>query len=310
VRHHPSEESPPPIFICGPTASGKTAAAIEIAQQLDGEIINADAYQIYRDLDIITAAPSAHERAQAPHHLYNILSPTEDFDAQRYLEHAEPIIKEIQSRGKVAIITGGSGMYLKFLTHGPSNIPAGDDTLRAELEAFTDDELVHKLKALDPKGAAQTNLKNRRYVIRALEICILSGKPMSQVKSDWKRNNTETEKHLRGILLQWDRDELRERIKIRTQTMLRSGAIEEVASQPSFSKTCEKAIGIRQIQSLLKNEITKERCEELIYFATCQYAKRQRTWFQKESWIKSLYIDRKENYKLLIYKYLLEYLRD
>ena len=278
-----------PIYICGSTATGKTGLSIALTHRINGEIINADAYQVYKGLNTITAAPSTDELTQAPHHLFGILNPSEDFDAQRYLELAQPVIADIQSRGKIPIIVGGSGMYLKFLTHGPSPLPAGDESLRAYLDALTEEQLIARLQELDSVGAAQTNLKNRRYVTRALEICILSGRPMSELKTDWENSNEETEKHLRGMLLDWDRDELRDRIQLRTQMMINDGAIQEVATQlavdQSLSKTCEKAIGIRYIKSHLKNEITQDQCQELIYFATCQYAKRQRTWFNKEKWI-------------------------
>lgn len=297
-----------PIYICGSTATGKTGLSITLAHQINGEIINADAYQVYRELDTITAAPSAEELAQAPHHLFGVLDPSEDFDAQRYLELAKPIITDIQSRGKVPIIVGGSGMYLKFLTHGPSPLPAGDESLRAYLDTLTEDQLITKLLELDPIGAAQTNLKNRRYVTRALEISILSERPMSELKTDWENSSIETEKHLRGILLDWDREELRTRIKLRTQLMIDAGAIQEVATQllsdKGLSKTCEKAIGIRDIQSHLKGEITQERCQELIYFATCQYAKRQRTWFNKENWITKTHMSKDLTPEVILDEYL------
>jgi tRNA dimethylallyltransferase len=283
--HHPHLR---PIYVCGSTATGKTGISIALANHLDGEIVNADAYQVYQGLDTITAAPTAEELSQAPHHLFGILDPTEDFDAQKYLDLAKPVIADIQDRGKIPIIVGGSGMYLKFLTHGPSPLPPGNDDLRTELDALSDEDLIAQLEKLDPTGAAQTNLKNRRYVTRALEICILSGEQMSELKTDWEKSNEETEKNLRGILLEWEREELRERIKTRTQQMMDSAAIEEVAAHKTLSKTCEKAIGVRDIQSHLRGEITRERCQELIYFATCQYAKRQRTWFSKEMWIKTI----------------------
>jgi len=187
-------------------------------------------------------------------------------------------------------------MYLKFLTHGPSTIPAGDDTLRDYLETLTDEAQIEKLTALDPRGAAETNLKNRRYVIRALEICILSGKPMSKLKADWKQSSLETETHLRGYLLDWDRDLLRERIRLRTQLMIEQGALQEVRAVHqvgNFSNTSIKAIGVRDIISYLEGKITLERCQELIFFATCQYAKRQRTWFKKEEWINPIALNPK-----------------
>jgi tRNA dimethylallyltransferase len=274
-----------PIYICGLTASGKSSLAIDLARNLDGEIVNADAYQLYRGINIISAAPDSEELAKATHHLYGVLAPQDTCDAMKFREMALPVIADIQSRGKTPIITGGSGMYLKFLTHGPSPVPSGDPTLRADLEQRSEQSLIQQLKELDPEGAASTNLQNRRYVIRALEICLLSGQKMSILKSDWKKTSEEKEKHLRGIYLLWDRERLRQRINLRTRTMLASGAIEEVAALKNPSETCIKAIGIPQIQRHLAGELTLEECEERIAAATRQYAKRQRTWFRKESWL-------------------------
>jgi len=287
------------LYICGPTASGKSALAIELARLLDGEIVNADAYQLYRGLETISAAPSPDELSQAPHHLYGVLDPSETCDAMSFREMALPVIAEIQSRGKTPIVTGGSGMYLKFLTHGPSPVPSGDVGLREELEKESDEALVARLTDLDPKGATMTNLKNRRYVIRALEICILSGGKMSELKSNWKRASETIEKDLRGIYLLWDREQLRQRINHRAEVMLESGAIEEVASLTNPSATCEKAIGISQIRAHLAGESTREECTERIAAATRQYAKRQRTWFGKEKWLTSIGVDDKTVIKAL-----------
>lgn len=281
--------SPPdiirPVYVCGPTASGKSSLAIELAGLLDGEIVNADAYQLYRGLEIISAAPDADEMARASHHLYGVLSPDENCDAMRFREMALPVIADIQSRGKAPIVTGGSGMYLKFLTHGPSPVPSGDESLRAELDQESDARLVARLTELDPVGAAATNLQNRRYVIRALEICILSGRRMSELKSDWKQASEELEKGLRGVYLLWDRETLRQRINQRVRMMLAAGAVDEVAALATTSATCEKAIGIAQIRAHLKGELSREQCIERIAAATRQYAKRQRTWFGKETWL-------------------------
>jgi tRNA dimethylallyltransferase len=277
-----------PIYICGPTASGKSSLAIALAQQLDGEVINADAYQVYHGIETLSAAPSKEELAQAPHHLFSVLDTSEEFDAQRYRELALPIIADVQSRGKTPILVGGSGMYLKFLTHGPSPVPASDPKLRAQLERRDDASLVEELTRLDPEGAAATNFQNRRYVIRALEICLLSGQKMSEIKNDWKHTSTEIDKNLRGALIQWEAEPLRKRIALRTKQMLDQGAIDEVRDSTNLSVTCEKAIGVPQIRAYLADEIDLATCEEKIFFATCQYAKRQRTWFNKESWLTQL----------------------
>lgn len=280
-----------PIFICGSTATGKSSLAITLAQKLGGEIINGDAYQVYRGIETLSAAPSTDELNSVPHHLFSILAPTEEFDAQRYLDLATPVITDVQQRGRVPIVVGGSGMYLKFLTHGPSPVPASDQSLRAELEQRDDSDLIAQLTRLDPIGAASTNLKNRRYLIRALEICLLSAKPMSEIKNDWKNASELIEQSLQGAIIQWETSQLRQRIALRTKQMLTSGAIEEVANSTTFSTTCEKAIGVPQIRSYLAGEIDKARCEEKIFFATCQYAKRQRTWFKKEKWLFPLMYD-------------------
>ncbi len=282
-----------PIYVCGPTASGKSSLAISLAKKYHGEIVNADAYQLYRGINVLSAAPNDEELSQAPHHLYGVLDPSDSCDAMKYRSLALPVIEEIQLRGKTPIITGGSGMYLKFLTHGPSPVPSGDESLRAELEALSDDTLVEKLQHLDPEGAAITNLKNRRYVIRALEICLLSGKKMSVLKNDWKKNAEQIEKNLRGIYLLWDRDELRHRINQRAGIMLESGAIEEVKNLTNASETCVKAIGVRQIRDYLEGILTLDECEERIAAATRQYAKRQRTWFGKEKWLTPCPVDSK-----------------
>lgn len=280
-----------PIYVCGSTASGKSAFAIELAKKLNGEVINGDAYQVYNGLETLTAVPSQAELSEVPHHLFSVLSPSEDFDAMRYLQLAKPVIEDVEKRGKVPIIVGGSGMYLKFLTHGPSPVPAGDDALRAELEQRSLESLIEEFEKLDPEGAAMTNLKNPRYVVRALEICLLSGRPMSIIKNEWASECAEKEKNLKGFLLQWDPEALRQRIAKRTRLMLENGAIEEVKNHPGLSTTCEKAIGVPQIRAYLQGEIDLPTCEEKIFFATCQYAKRQRTWFKKEQWLTPCLMD-------------------
>lgn len=284
-----------PIYICGPTASGKSAFAIQLAKKLGGEVVNGDAYQIYKGIEILSAAPSAEELVEVPHHLFSVLDPSEQMDAQRYRDLTLPVIKSLQDQGKVPIIVGGSGMYLKFLTHGPSPVPAGNEGLREDLEKKSSEELVEELMGIDPEGAAMTNLKNRRYVIRALEICLLSGGKMSALKNDWADTSKAIESGLSGYVLNWDPELLRKRIHHRTSLMLESGAIEEIGNLANASITCEKAIGVNHIRSYLDEDISLERCHELIFFATCQYAKRQRTWFKKEAWLNMLEADQQWN---------------
>ena len=274
-----------PYYICGPTASGKTALALQMARELDGEIVNADAFQLYRGLEIVSAAPSANELAILPHHLYGVLDPTELADAQRYVNLAKPVIAEIQSRGKTPIITGGSGLYLKFLTHGAAPLPTGDAALRAEMDTRPLEDLVAELTSLDPVEASRTALQNRRFVSRALEICLLSGQKASDLRDGWEAKTAEISSQLRGVVIQRTRPDLHARIAIRTRTMLDGGAIEEVAALKEISTNCEKAIGFREIRSLVAGETDRATCEELINAATRQYAKRQETWFRREAWL-------------------------
>ena len=273
------------IYVCGPTASGKTSFAIDFALRNNGEIVNADAFQLYRGLEIISAAPSAEEQSQVPHHLYGILPPEEQNDAQAYVNLATPVIREIQSRGKTPVITGGSGLYLKFLTHGASPLPTGDARLRAELDARPLEDLVAELERLDPLEASRTALRNRRYVSRALEICLLTGEKASALRDNWQSATADRESQLKGYIIQRTRPDLQNRIAKRTRMMLTDGAIEEVAALSDASSTCDKAIGVREIRSLLAGEIDRRACEELICIATRQYAKRQETWFKREKWL-------------------------
>ncbi len=274
-----------PYYICGPTASGKSSLALELAKKLDGEIVNADAFQLYQGLEIVSAAPSVEEREQVPHHLYGVLPPTESADAQRYVTLAKPIITDIIARGKTPIITGGSGLYLKFLTHGAAPLPTADAGLRAEMDTRPLDELVAQLQLLDPLEASRTALQNRRFVSRALEICLLSGQLASDLRDRWETKTTEISSQLQGLVIQRSRPDLHARIAMRTRQMLDDGALEEVAALTAISRNCEKAIGFREIRDLIIGEIDRATCEELINAATRQYAKRQETWFRREKWL-------------------------
>ncbi len=277
--------TPQPLYICGPTASGKSSLAIEMAQQINGEIVNADAPQLYRGLETLTAAPSDAEKSLVPHHLYGILAPTDPIDAGAYVRLAKPVIAEIQQRGKTPVVTGGSGLYLKFLTHGPAPLPEGNPEMRAAFAKRTLEDLVAELRQLDPAEAERTDLNNRRFVSRALEICLLSGQQASTLRDRWQTRTLEISATLRGLVIQRLRSDLHARIARRTTTMLDSGAIAEVAALPAVSANLEMAIGYREIRALLAGEIDRPTCEQRINTATRQYAKRQETWFKRESWL-------------------------
>ena len=276
---------PRPLFLCGPTASGKSALALHWARQNDAEIVNADAVQLYRGLEILSAAPSTAERAIIPHHLYGVIDPAESMDAGRYLRLAQPLIEDIQRRGKTPLVVGGSGLYLKFLTHGPSPLPQADPALRAALADIPLEELVARLRKIDPIEAARVNPHNRRYVERALEIHQLTGKAPSELRDGWESRTREVSAGLRGWCLRVPRAELHQRIALRTRAMLEGGARDEVAALAETSATCTKAIGLREIRDWLAGHCDLATCEERINAATRQYAKRQETWFRRETWL-------------------------
>ena len=273
------------IYLCGPTASGKTALALELAEKHDGEIVNADAFQLYRGMETLSAAPGEDERNGVPHHLFSVLDPSIAKDAMAYTRLAEPVIADILSRGRTPIVTGGSGLYLKFLTHGASPLPTGDAALREEMDALSLDELFQQLQELDPVEAARIEKQNRRFVGRALEICKLTGQKASELRDSWEQATAERVASLRGYVIHRTRPDLHARIERRTRKMLKEGAIEEVAALGPLSITAEKAIGLPQIQALLRGEIDRATCEEQIIIATRQYAKRQETWFRRETWL-------------------------
>lgn len=279
-----------PLFILGPTGCGKSALAVEVARLLGrAEIISADAYQVYRGMEVLTAAPSAEERCVVPHHLVSFLDPSQNNDAATHARRAEECIRDVQQRGCVPIVTGGSGLYVKFISHGISPAPPGDPHLRAELAALPLEELVERLKAADPAGAATTNLQNPRYVVRNLEIVLLGGKPLSFWQDNWKHPASGP-----GFQLVRETADQDERIARRSHVMLSSGAIEEVSrllereGEGSLSPTAEKTLGFALIRDFLHGELTRAELEERLARTTRQYAKRQRTWLRRESWLKPL----------------------
>lgn len=274
------------LFLCGPTASGKTALALALAEAWGGEIVNGDAFQLYRGLEILSAAPSKDEQAACPHHLFGIMDAEESMDAARYAALANPVIEDIESRGKTAIVVGGSGLYLKFLTHGIAVAPPGNEEIRVELENWSVDQIFRRLQELDPNEAARQNSQNRRHLSRALEICLVTGGKASELRQNF--DDPALVEKLKGIALTWPREILAERIALRTQIMLKSGAIDEVKALPLEAGTIRQAIGVREIEAYFGGQMTLAECEERITISTRQYAKRQRNWFRRESWLRLL----------------------
>ena len=270
-----------PIFILGPTGCGKSRLAVELAEQLgQAEIVSADAYQVYRQMPILTAAPSPELMARALHHLIGILDVTENNDAATHARRAFDAIAEIQARGHRPIITGGSGLYVKFISHGISPAPPSDATLGAELDALPLAEAVARLQQRDPEGASRTDLQNPRYVRRNLEIVMLGGKPLSHWQQNW------AEPAGVGFLLTRDTAELDARIAVRARSMVAQGVIDELAALGSLSETAGKTLGLCHVRAHLAGELTLPELEAALILTTRQYAKRQRTWLRREKWLR------------------------
>ena len=270
------------FFIVGPTATGKSELAAEVARELDAEIVSADAFQIYRGLDLLTAKPDAATLARVPHHLIGTISTSEEMNADKFRKLALQAISEIHSRGKSAIVAGGSGLYVKALTHGLSVVPSANPDLRAQLNDLSLVDLQKKLRGLDPKTAV--DLKNRRRVVRAIEICVLTGNRASEQRQ-WSGKETSAST---GVFVFRERDDLYERINQRVEKMFEAGVIEEVRNAGAMSDTASKMIGLREIRELLEGKMSILQCVAAIQQATRRYAKRQLTWFRRQTNFESL----------------------
>jgi tRNA dimethylallyltransferase len=282
------------FFIVGPTATGKSELAAEVAARVGGEIVSADAFQIYRGLDLLTAKPETATLRRVPHHLIATVSLEEEMNAEKFRNAALHAIAGIQSRGKMSIVVGGSGLYIKALTHGLSATPVPDRKLRDKLNDLSLDQLRQRLVDLDPEGASQVDMKNRRRLVRALEICLLSGKPASMQRVHWRaagaavsalplRAAASTTTGLMGVFVFRDREELYERINRRVEAMFEKGVIEEVRAVDKVSSTASKMIGLHQIRQLLAGNMSMLQCIAEIQQSTRRYAKRQLTWFRPQT---------------------------
>jgi len=272
------------FFIVGPTATGKSELAADVAREIDAEIVSADAFQIYRGLDLLTAKPEALILAKAPHHLIGAVPLTEEMNAEKYRRAAACAIEEINSRGKLAIIVGGSGLYIKALTHGLAPLPEPDPKLRERLNAMSLDDLQSELAQLDPGAARKIDTRNRRRVVRALEICLLTGKPASDVVAggaDSGRPGSSIP--AKGVFVFRDREELYERINQRVQAIFERGVMEEVRAAAVTSATALQMIGLREIRQLLEGTKSLTQCIADVQQATRRYAKRQLTWFRRQT---------------------------
>ncbi|MCX6962993.1 MAG: tRNA (adenosine(37)-N6)-dimethylallyltransferase MiaA [Verrucomicrobia bacterium] len=268
----------------GPTGAGKSALAIALALRVGGEVIGADAFQIYAGLPILTAQATEDQRALVPHHLVGFLDLRQGFDAAMYAKEAWRCIRDIQSRGRVPILAGGTGLYLKALTHGLAEMPKADVDLRASITAMPLEDALAALSDKDPAAPAAIDIRNPVRVRRALEIVLLTGRPLAESRSAW----SEDKGLFRGLVLTRDREDLRSRIAANVDAMFASGVVEEVKTATHTGDGAARAIGFREIQQLLQGEITESACKSAMVQATQRYAKRQLTWGRTQFTFRSL----------------------
>jgi tRNA dimethylallyltransferase len=273
-----------PVFLAGPTAAGKSAVALALAERIGGEIISVDSMQVYRGMDIGTAKPGPEELRRAPHHLIDVAGLEETFDAARFVRLAGIAAVEIQSRGHVPIFCGGTGFYFKAYREGLGESPAADAALRAELESRPLAELLAELEKNDPATFQRIDRQNPRRVIRAVEVIRLTGRPFSGQRAAWE--NAASGASAGCFCLTRPAGELRERIARRVEEMFAKGLVAETESLLGRgleqNPTARQALGYRQVIEHLRGSRDLPGTMELVKIRTRQFAKRQLTWFRRQ----------------------------
>ena len=284
-----SSSKPKIVVIGGPTSSGKSALALNLARQFHGEIIGADSRQVYQRLDIGTSKPTPEEMALIPHHLINVCPPEHKFSVGEYRQLAEGAIAQVLAKKHLPLLVGGTGLYLDAVAGELviPEIPARAD-LRAELETKSFADLYSQLKNLDPKLAQTIDRHNKRRLVRAVEVCLVTGRPFSQLR----RKRTSPYQTL-WLAISWPRAELYRRIDVTIDRMLKQGLKQEVArlinDGISFTRLFELGLEYRYIGELVAHRLTAEQAIQRLKFASHQYAKRQLTWFKRNPqihWLK------------------------
>lgn len=278
----------PIICIAGPTASGKTALAVALARELDGEVVSCDSMQVYKRMDIGTAKPSPEERQGIPHHMIDVAEPWEDYSVSRYCAAAAPIVEDIVSRGKTAIIAGGTGLYMDSLIRGNDFAPFPSTGVRERLEREADREgmeaLLARLRAVDPEAAARLHLSDRKRIIRAMEVYLETGETITA-------HNRRTQALPPRFFPVWlgldfeSRAELHSRIDRRVDVMLEAGLLEEIRAllRSGIPEKCTamQAIGYKEFTDALDGRCTVEAAADQVRQSSRRYAKRQLTWFRR-----------------------------
>ncbi len=279
----------PLLAILGPTASGKSALGIWLAQQLRGEVVACDSTQLYRGFDVGTAKPSVEERQAIPHHLIDVLDPQEEATAGSYRERATVVLEELRVRKKLPIFTVGTGLYLRVLLEGIAEVPLRSEELRARLWAsaatHAPGHLHRLLQRLDAASANKIAAADEQKLVRAIEVCLLAKKPLSEVHRTG-RNPLRGWRALK-IGLSPEREKLYECIHARTDAMLKAGWMDEVrgllaSALPSDAKPFD-FIGYRELRAVLNEQMKFEEARAAIQQATRRYSKRQLTWFRRDA---------------------------
>ena len=276
------------ICIAGPTASGKTALAVELAKELNGEVVSCDSMQVYRRMDIGTAKPTLEEMQGILHHMIDVAEPWEDFSVSRYCEMAAPIVDDILSRGKTAVIAGGTGLYMDALIRGNAFAPFPATGVRERLEAQADadgmEAMLSHLRAVDPDAARRLHLSDRKRILRALEVYLETGETITE-------HNRKTQAVPPRYSPLWlgldftEREELYRRIDLRVGLMLQQGLVEEIrgllAEGIPEKATAMQAIGYKEFVDALDGRCTIEEAADQVRQSSRRYAKRQLTWFRR-----------------------------
>jgi tRNA dimethylallyltransferase len=283
----------PLIALMGPTASGKSALAMELAMTLEGqgipcEIVTADSMQVYRGMDIGTAKPDPRDRARVPHHLIDLVKPTENFNVSQYRALASPLLDRLIGEGKAVLVAGGTGLYIKALIDGLNDAPEADSSLRERLEAEAAERggeaLYNRLKRVDPEAAEKIHPHNIRRVIRALEVFEASGKPFSKFHLEQKPPRWQPWFHWVGLLLPFET--LDERIEKRTARMFEQGLVDEVkgllAMGCNAGHTSMQGLGYKEVAWGLANGASENEMRQMVAQRTRRYARRQMTWWRPE----------------------------
>ena len=281
------ETIPKVLFIVGCTGCGKGGLGREIARRVGGEIVSLDSMKVYRRMDIGTAKPSSETRASIPHHLIDLIEPSEEFTVMRYLELAERALADIAARGRPALVVGGTFLYLKAMTSGMFDGPGADPAIRDRLnnEAQTQGkEALHdRLRGVDPVAAERIHVNDLRRVIRALEVFELTGKPISEHQQQWAASAPDRGYQILG--LRREAEDQSHRTNERVRRMIDAGLVEEVrrllGEEKPLSTTARKAVGYAEIIEHLQDRATLADAIEMIKINTRQFAKAQRTWMKR-----------------------------